>query len=227
LLVFSVPILAQELGVSGNLVTVIPKYANEFGYGGSSYYSVNHKNHVCPGIRLEGNYLLKGFNFPYTAFNGIGITYLFPIKDSVCMFLRTNRGSEIIKKGFERNSMLNFDFRFGYEIPQTFNDFLTIEVGWGGGIMTSQSKYLLPAKTTSFNYDEADFIPKTFKPYWDFTLSAEAFAGIVYELEKYSIIAQYSFQYGFIGVRSGNESILDCHIRNTVSIGIFYALKKY
>lgn len=228
LLLSSLATYAQQLGVSGSLVGIIPVYDNVQDYSGYNA-PLHHINHFMPGIRVEGNYLLKGFNFPISGYNGIGFTFVAPTKDSASYDLFLKSGGDVnVRRGIQRSSMLNFALQFGYEIPQNFNDFLTIHIGWGGGALSSRTVNLVPEPSLFFQYDPSDFDSRSFEPLWDVTANVEVFTGVVYELEKFSLIAQYAFLYGFNRTAFySNSGIMQSHLRHQFSFGIFYTLKQF
>jgi hypothetical protein len=227
LIVFSVPLFSQQLGVTASAVAFLPRYDNrDEAYNPDYYYHIQHKNKVWPGLRLELNFLGRERRFPIASYRGFAITYLAPKQDSASFVLKYNSGSELwVRRGLQRSSMVNISLRVGFEIPQNFSDFLMIHIGLGAGILSSRTVYQLPEDTQYRTYDKADFVPETFGPHWNMTAGFEAFTGAVYEFEKFSLVAQYSFLYGLYGVR-GRFGLLDTTIRNQVSVGIFYPLIK-
>jgi hypothetical protein len=227
LFIFCVPAFSQQRGISAHVVALVPDYDNEMEmYNSFSGLYVHHKNVVCPGIRLEGNSIRKD-GFPVSVIKGLGITYIIPFLDSAQYILVNKGGSPFyVYRGQRRSSMVNLSLRFGYEIPQSFNEFLTITLGFGGGALTSRGVYLVPPPTPNgYVYTKDDFDPKSLGPHWDMTANFEGFTGIIYEFEKYSAIVQYSYSYSFSAAREG-YGLLDAHNRHQFSVGIFYPLKQ-
>lgn len=215
---------AQAFGMSGSVVGFFPKF-KDVTYS-SSYYSstvrtLGHVTAFSPGIRIEGNYILPGFNFPISGYNGIGFTYFFPLMDSAFYMARTKNGYSVDVLGKSKTTNYNISLRFAYEIPQTFNDFLLLHIGWGMGYMHSKTEYILPDKSPTFNYDKSDFDETSFIPTKHGGIAVEVLAGGIYELEHFSIIGQYSVMFGF-------DEGLSTTIRyqHGFTLGIFYPLKK-
>lgn len=226
--VFSAPLFSQQLGVTGSVLAFIPRYENlSYHYNPQNSQHLQHKkNIIWPGVRLELNHFETGRKFPFVSYLGFSITYLIPKLDSSSYYLRRTDGGELfVRRGVQRNSMFNFAFKLGLEIPQNLSDFLMIHICLGGGILSSRTMYLMPENTQYSTYNKEDFAQDTFGPWWNATVNSELFAGAVYEFEKYSIVGQYSFLYG-VNSLYGTGALLDTRIRNQVSIGIFYPLNK-
>lgn len=176
----------------------------------------------APGIRLEGNYILPGFNFPVSAYNGLGVTYIAPVADSaVFTAQRKNYGGGLDIEATQKTSVLSIGFRCGYEIPQEFNDFLLIHFGWGIAWTKYTTRNILPEQSPTFNYTESDFEPEVFDPIKSNGVSLELLTGVVYEFENFSLIGQYS---GLIPL-SHSEGYP--RIRHGLSVGFFYPLYRF
>jgi hypothetical protein len=172
-----------------------------------------------PGIRVEGNYIVPGFTFPISGFNGLGISYYLPYQDSVVILAPLKRGGyDLFIPGVQSTTAYNLDLRFAYEIPQTFNDFLMLHAGWGFDVALLRYHYVFPDKSTSYTPD--DFKEGTFDTYSSIGFEGEIFVGAVYELEKFSLVGQYIV---CPGVNSMTQKFI---FRHGLSAGIYYPLKK-
>jgi hypothetical protein len=221
--VFSNKINAQAFGMSASLAGFFPKYqdvtTNPY-YGNSRV--LGHTGAFSPGIRLEANYILPGFNFPVGGYNGLDFTYFFPVVDSTYYTAFMKNGSQVGVIGTSKTTSYQISLRCGYEIPQTFNDFLLLHFGWGMGFMHSKSVPVIPDRTTTFPYDQSDFEASTFTPTKQGEISIEILAGGIYEFERFSVMAQYSVIFGL-----GEEGLTpNSHYRHGLTVGIFYPLKK-
>lgn len=176
---------------------------------------IGHSNPFSPGIRIEGNYIVPGFTFPISGFNGLSFSYYLPYQDSVEVVAPLKNWGILYFPGKESTTAYNLGLRFAYEIPQTFNDFLMIHAGWGFDVALLRSHYVLPDK-----YNADDFKPGTFKPNNYIGFEGEIFVGVAYELEKFSLVGQYI---GWPGVNSMTEMFT---FRHGFSAGIYYPLKK-
>jgi hypothetical protein len=232
LLSFSLPCFTQIKGVSGSLVLIIPEYdnwAHDFHEINNRFY-MHHENRYCTGARVEYNYMRDDGDriYPFFAdYFGAGISYIFPFKDSASYVLQTTQGYPFeVNKAEVKNDMLNLGMHFGYKIPQEFNDFLSIFLGAGGGVLTSRATYPLPPPHGTYTYTREEFKPESFHSVRKFTANMEAFVLLNYEFERFSVMGQYSFLYSFTEARTNDSGLLDSHIRSQVTLGIFYPLKK-
>jgi hypothetical protein len=210
---------AQALGFSAHAVSYFPKYQDIL-VSGSSNRTVGHTGKFVPGISLEANYILPGFNFPVTGYNGIDFTYCFPVTDSAVLLLDRVNGSTLQKLGTNKIQFKHVGLRFGYEIPQTFNDFLLLHVGWGMGMMSAKTTPIIPERSTEFPFDPSDFTAESTESMKRRAATIEILFGGVYELEKISITGQYSFLYSFGVVGSSVY-------RHSFNVGVFVPLKRF
>lgn len=212
---------SQSFGVSAYALGSIVKNPNQtYNYNNTSR-EVGHTPAFNPGFRAELNYILPGFNIPVSGFNGLGFSYFAPHSDSaVFLATMTNNFDRLTVLGTEKTSMYNIGMRFGYEIPQTFNDFLLIHFGWGMGYNHYKSQYVLPEQSPTFNYTTNDFDPETFIPRKSGSFAMEVLAGAAYEFERFSIVGQYSVSFQLGGLVSHGY-------RHGATVGIYYPLKKF
>lgn len=193
-----IAVSAQQFGVSAQGVLHMRSafdvnYSSNVGPNGSR--TIKNNMSFAPGIRIEANYILPGFSAPVSGYNGIGFSIIAPMVDSLVYTakLRNSSWSNYIDiLGTRKISMVNVGLRFGYEIPQTFNDFLLIHVGFGFGFTRVKEQLVLPEQSSTFQYTEADFEEGAFDPVKKGTLNLEIIAGMVYEFEKFSFFGQYS-----------------------------------
>lgn len=174
---------------------------------------------AATGIRLELNYILPGYFIPVSGYNGLGVTILAPSVDSVVYAARLRQGSTLQIAGTARTSMTSIGFRCGYEFPQEISQFLLIHYGWGFAWTKYKSQRVLPAQSSTFNYTAADFNPQDLKRVVDGGGTVELLIGGVYELEKFSLMAQYSAIIPFMAYDSGVA-----RLQHGLSAGIFYTL---
>ncbi len=217
---FSPALDAQSFGVSAQGVVLVANHREIIynpGYGNPR--TVQHVNNFLTGIRIEGNYILPGFGIPVSAYNGIGVTLFAPATDSAVFRgqLANNNGT-IDVLGTRKFSSKAVSLRFAYEFPQSFNDFLLIHYGWGFHYSFTKSTNILPAQSPTFNYEASDFSEETFEPNKTRGLNIEVMAGCMYELEKFSLSAQYGV-YIPLGNFTGTSGL-----RHGLSAGIYYPL---
>ena len=176
---------------------------------------------AAPGFRLETNYILPGFSIPVSGYNGLGITYIAPSTDSAFYYGETASGfgADIPVVGTRRTSVLSIGLRFGYEIPQEFNDFLLLHYGFGFSFTRFTTQNVLPEQSTTFNYTSADFNPTTFEKVKDGGMGIEIMVGAVYEFESFSLFGQYSLMLPMVGFDSD-----EIGIRHGPTVGLFYPL---
>lgn len=165
------------------------------------------------GIRIEVNYILPGYTVPVSAYNGIGLTYIAPSTDSAVYHARLVNGGFMEIVGTQRTSMLNIGLRCGYEIPQEFNEFLLIHVGWGIQFSSVTVTNILPEQSTTFNYEKSDFESEDLELPKYRGAALELLAGGIYEFEKFSVIGQYSVIVRVMSDRPG--------LRHGLSVGVF------
>jgi hypothetical protein len=159
---------------------------------GNTQRKLGHMSSFSPGVRVEANFLFPGHTIPSSGFNGLGFSYFFPHSDSAFFNGRLKNGYSVDVLGKQITTSYMISFRFGYEIPQSFNDFLMINFGWGFGFQHAKAHFALPEKSPTFNYDESDFDPDTFKPGVDAGPFFELLVGGTYEFEKFYVVAHYS-----------------------------------
>lgn len=214
-------------------------YGQQFGISGQALlwfqtprtYEVQNGNRTlrtgaapAVGGRFELNYIVPGYSFPVSAYNGLGITFVTASEDSAVFnaeFKNYSWQSSTEVIGTSKTSVLNIGLRCGYEIPQDFDEFLLLHYGWGLGWTEFRTRYFLPEQSATFNYTTSDFKEETFDPDVDRSVSLEILFGGIYEFEKISAIAQYSLlipmgdydRYGGAGLRHG------------LNVGVFYTLK--
>ncbi|HET6992421.1 MAG TPA: hypothetical protein VFJ43_13895 [Bacteroidia bacterium] len=225
-MIFSSLVKSQSLGVSGSFVGFFPKYRPIDYYNSNTYITrtIGHTGNFSPGIRLEGNYILPGYSIPVSGFNGIGFTYFFPVIDSAVYTARLkNYGNLPVNiLGTSRITYTQFSFRFAYEIPQSFNEFLLLNAGWGVGYMHYKKENILPEKTPAFNYEKSDFDESAFVPVKKGSAAIEILFGGTYEFEHFYIMAHYSLILDF-----GDDSENPVRYRHGLTAGIFYPLKRF
>lgn len=215
---------SQALGLSAYAIGMFPKLdMPEYIPYYNTPRTLTQATKFSPGVRIEANYILPGFSFPVTGFNGLGYTYFLPVTDSTVVNAHfKNSGGNISVAGTRKITNSVISIRFGYEIPQTFDDFLLIHFGMGMGYGKWKYTNILPEKTTSFNYDQSDFDESDFEPVKVRSAHLEILFGGVYELEHFSITGQYSVMFPFGG---GRDKVL--HFGHGLNVGIFIPLKRF
>lgn len=211
---------AQQLGISAQGVVWMQRPQEiEIDLGNTSRIM---KTGVSPaaGFRVEGNYILPGFNIPVSGYNGVGVTIIAPSTDSAFYYAKSASGfgADIPIIGTRKTSILSIGLRFGYEIPQEFNDFLLLHYGFGFSFTRFTTQNILPDQSTSFNYTASDFDPKTFEKVKDGGMGIEIMVGAVYEFESFSLFGQYSVMLPLVAFE---ENI---GLRHGPTVGLFYPL---
>lgn len=176
------------------------------------------------GFRVEGNYILPGFNIPISGYNGIGLTYIAPKADSAFYSaeLASGSGSRIGILGTQKTSIMSIGLRFGYEIPQEFNDFLLLHYGFGFSFTRFTRQNVLPEQSSTFQYTASDFKSETFEKVKDGGLGIEIMVGAVYEFESFSLFGQYSVMLPMVSFDSEANGL-----RHGPTVGFFYPLYRF
>lgn len=213
---------AQQFGLSaqGLAFFQVPRQY-EFGTGQDERI-IRTNSMPSAGFRIECNYILPGYSVPVSAYNGVGITYVAPKEDSCVYYARLDNGGGLAIAGTRKTSMLSIGFRCGYEIPQEFNDFLLLHVGWGMSWIRYSNRYILPDQSADFPFEASDFEGTTFDKTNSRAIGLELTAGAVYEFEYFSALAQYSF---IFPAAASDENVVS--MRHGISVGIFYPLYRF
>ncbi|MDQ3109732.1 MAG: hypothetical protein M3R17_07535 [Bacteroidota bacterium] len=216
---------AQSFGVSAYALGFIAKYPDAMDRTNNTNRQMGHMSPFSPGIRIEGNYILQGYSIPVSAFNGIGFSYYFPHTDSAFYIadLANNSYNRVEIAGTAERTCYVISLRFGYEIPQEFNEFLLLHFGWGMGYKRSSSRFILPEKTATFNYNQDDFKAEDFLPEKSGRVAIEILFGGIYELEHFSVTAQYSAILGLGGAVNNHPQTKYMH---GITAGIYLPLKR-
>lgn len=220
---------AQSLGVSASLLGYMPKYRPEFSSNYNNDRQIGNAATFTPGIRIEANYMLPGYNFPVTGYNGFGISYFPASTDSTVFGAYLNNGQLISNiLSVRKVTQTVIALRFGYEIPQTFNDFLLLHFGIAMGYSSVKYTNKVPEKSNSFQYEISDFDASSLEPLKDRNLHVEPMFGIAYELEHFSILAQYSVMIPLGGYQVGSNSNQPpvYKFKHGASVGIYVPLKQ-
>jgi hypothetical protein len=214
---------AQSVGASAYFLGFSVVNPDDFMTVGNGQRALGHMSSFSPGVRVEANFLVPALA---SGFNGLGFSYFFPHPDSAFFYGRLNNnntGVDVLGKEVSTSYMISF--RFGYQIPQSFNDFLMINVGWGFGFQHTKTWYELPEKSATFNYDKSDFDPATFEPGVDARPFFELLLGGTYEFEKFYVAAHYSFMRKFSN-SAGYEHRYEKY-RHGLTAGIYFPLYRF
>ncbi|CAN5157592.1 hypothetical protein BH09BAC5_BH09BAC5_16420 [soil metagenome] len=226
LVCFSIIMNAQSFGISAHGLAFMEKNSDVTIGNSNSGRTLGHMSPFSPGFRFEGNYILPGFSIPVSGYNAIAFTYFLPHSDSAYTEanLLNNFYSTVPIFGTIKTNRYLLGLRFAYEIPQSFNDFLMLHIGWGMGYRHTSSTFVLPEKSATFNYDQSDFDPATFVPVKSGGFAIEILFGGIYELEKFSITAQYSVLFGINS--DSNQRLAQEKFRHGLTVGIYLPLKR-
>lgn len=212
---------AQQFGISAQGVVWMQRPQEiEIDLGNTSRIM---KTGVSPavGFRVEGNYILPGFNIPVSGYNGVGLTYISPSTDSAFYYAESASGfgPQIGILGTRKTSILSIGLRFGYEIPQEFNDFLLLHYGFGFSFTRFTTQNVLPEQSSTFQYTASDFKSETFDKVKDGGMGIEIMVGAVYEFESFSLFGQYSLMIPMVAFDSDAIGL-----RHGPTVGLFYPL---
>jgi hypothetical protein len=213
--------IAQSVGVTGGALAFFVRNPEAVDDHLSTHRTLGHTSSFTPGFRLEGNAMSIGESPARIGYLGLGVSYFLPHQDSVFYYAKLKSVfNSVPVLSTAKTTCTQLTLHFGYNIPQTANDFLTIHVGVGLGVLFSKTQNLFPEKTSTFNYDQSQFEESTFEPVKDVEVSMDFIAGALYELEKFSVIGQYAFIHN-VDKMSGER------YRHGLLIGIYYPLKKF
>lgn len=215
---------AQQFGISGQGVVwmQMPREI-EVNSGWSQDRIIKTGISPAVGFRVEANYILPGFNIPVSGYNGLGVTIITPKEDSAFYYadLANGFGGPVGIIGTRKTSVMSIGLRFGYEIPQEFNDFLLIHYGFGFSFTRFKMQNVLPAQSATFNYTASDFDSEDFEPVKYGGMGIEIMVGAVYEFESFSLFGQYSVM---IPAAFSND---DIGLRHGPTVGFFYPLYRF
>lgn len=212
---------AQQFGISGQGVLWMQRPQNIEVDMGNTSRTIRTGISPAVGFRVEGNYILPGFNFPASGYNGIGLTYIAPVTDSAFYYAESasGLGADIGIVGTRKTSILSIGLRFGYEIPQEFNDFLLLHYGFGFSFTRFTTQNVLPDESSTFPFNASDFKSETFEKVKDGGMGIEIVVGAVYEFESFSLFGQYSVMLPVVAFESEQSGL-----RHGPSVGLFYPL---
>ncbi|CAN5860562.1 hypothetical protein BH11BAC7_BH11BAC7_30450 [soil metagenome] len=216
---------AQSIGISAFALAFSARYPDQIDKTGYTERTMGHLSSFSPGFRIEGNWILPGYSFPVSGFNGIGFSCFFPHTDSAFFTANTknNTYNTVDIAGTAVCKRFTINLRAAYEIPQNFSEFLLLHAGWGMGFTHYSSRYILPEKTATFNYVLDDLDPEVFLPEKNGNPFIELLFGGAYELEKFSFIAQYSVSLELGADRTTHPKDF---IRHGLTAGVYLPLKK-
>lgn len=215
---------AQQFGISGQGVVWMQRPQEiEVNPGTSQERIIKTGLSPAMGFRFEANYILPGFNIPVSGYNGLGLTYIAPKEDSAFYYAQqaSGFGGAIPIVGTRKTSIMSIGLRFGYEIPQEFNDFLLLHYGFGFSFTRFKTQNILPAQSATFNYTASDFNSEDFEPVKSGGMGIEIIVGALYEFESFSLFGQYSAMLP-IAFRSD-----DIGLRHGPTVGLFYPLYRF
>lgn len=187
---------AQSTGVSVQSLFYKPGFE-----GGNRNSSFSHIRSIMPGIRGEINFFPKGFH-------GIGVDYFFPTRDSSVLDVYSAATGPIFKRCLLERSTLDILARFGYKIPQSMNEFLTLHLGFGAGYTQVTEKIITP-------FPNMEYVKQSRAP----GFSLELLAGAIYEFQYVDVFAQFSYMYTI------SELASQIH-RNGFVFGVYVPLKR-
>ncbi len=196
-----------SVGFSAAMSGYIPVYRQS--------YKVMHLGKYTtpiPAFRLEANLVMSSFS-------GIGVSFSLPVRDSV--FVAGRRNYQL--SGWRCESVtryFNFCFRFGYEIPQEYSDFLLIHAGFGFGFERQKIIYQITDFDPSTDRFEDEDIDTESMKKRNGEMTPELFVGALYEFEKFSLFAQYGFRFSF-----GDES-LTYKYNSVITAGVYCPVKR-
>jgi hypothetical protein len=212
---------AQSLGVGVYALGFFPKPVDAID---QTIYSdpreMGHMPSFSPGIRGELNIMQVGMSPAKIGYLGLGVSYFFPHSDSAYYIaqLKTGHGVKIL--GTQKTTALDISMRIAYDIPQSFNDFLSLHLGLGIGMLRYTTTLELPEKSSTFNYEKSDFEEESFVTYPSGDVHLEVLAGGMYEFEKFYIVGQYSLIIG-MDRQFGRGN------RHGITAGIYYPIKRF
>jgi hypothetical protein len=207
----------QAIGISGYGMIHVPLKADVTYGSGSSRRDVGHTNNLALGVRLEATLIAPNSGAGNRCgFAGIGVAYFAPVEDS-SVYTASMGYNQMSLLATTRTSVVTYGVRFGYGIPQEFNEFLTLFVGGGLQLARIRKVNIFPETHPGFTYEQSDFEPEAFEPRKEQGAMIEFCAGGFYELEQFYLTAQYSF---FYPVGSEMKSIG----RHGLNLGICYPL---
>ncbi|MCX6312262.1 MAG: hypothetical protein NT084_11590 [Bacteroidetes bacterium] len=226
LIAFSISILipnlvkSQSLGFSAYALGFFPKAPvpiDESVYQGRT---MGHTSTFSPGVRIEANCMMIGTSPAKFGYTGLGFSYFLPHSDSAFYQAKLKSGFTVPVVATTKTTCSHISLRFAYDIPQTFNEFISIHIGVGMGFLQYKTQNILPEKSTTFNHDASEFDASNFTPVRSGDISMEVLVGALYELEKFSVVGQYSYVLGMDRMYGKGN-------RHGLTVGIYYPLKKF
>lgn len=221
------------------LACAFPFVANAQSYGisGGLSYMKNHYLARDPfyqdttriGARFEFTTLAKDNPDVRGKYKAIGFESYRRFRDSAVVEVLSERGTHYLKKTVWTHQPIIMTARVGFEIPQKWNEFLMLNIGFGIGMMVERNHFVLDSlqddeyvssiwpKSTGTIRDLPFGKPGATTIYFK-NLSAEIFAQAFYEFQYFSVFATYSYK-TFVGGTAQTE------LHQSINIGLYYPLK--
>lgn len=178
-IIFCSPFFAQtQYGLGGQLV---------LSHSVKDSYSTN----TMPlnfGFRLEGMKTKLGrdeFRFAYLGFALDGMTFTKETFTIQAVSAATSDDTTI--SGTIKGNALEGVLRIGFEVPQHWNPFLSLNIGFGGGLNSSTQKSVFPDEAVPYsNYG----YQRNYQSGKSFGYQANLFVSVFYELENFYLFFQ-------------------------------------
>ena len=220
LLFLSFPVLSQQLGISGAFANLKTNYSDDY-----LYRNPFEKNMTQIGGRVELTFLKKACAEVLGQYRAVGIECYNPIYDSAYIWTVSGRSDHTVMT----KTFINLTARIGIEIPQHWNDFLTINVGVGAGLLEGRRHFqidsLKPTEQIEFyRMNPTDPMHDTYmKPgkntaYYS-GFCPEAFVNVFYEFKYFRLFAGYTFRY--VATHHINGALM----QHSINFGIFLPFK--
>jgi hypothetical protein len=173
---------------------------------------------IMPGIRVEYLKTQLGIERFRYAYFGFALSWFPPTKvDITVPAIKTGSTSNTTLYPFpgkKIESGIDGIFKFGFEVPQHWSDFLFLNIGLGLGLARTKVKYDLPGYDSqkyyfAFNYN-SDLAAQGVQAVTD------EFVSVFYEFSKYYIFTQVDL--------TSNYSINVLRFSTRLNAGIYYKL---
>ena len=140
------------------------------------------------GFRLEGMKTKLGrdeFRFAYLGFALCGMAFT---KETFTVpAISASTSDDTIISGTIKGNALEGVLRVGFEVPQHWNPFLSLNIGFGGGLNSSTQKSVFPDEAVPYsNYG----YQRDYQSGKSFGYQTNLFVSVFYELEKFYLFFQ-------------------------------------
>lgn len=158
---------------------------------------VPRNNFVLPKssvMGFHGEFIKSKLGIDRFAFSFLGFAFsgFFPYKQDMPVYLIPSNGTGTVQTatGKRRQSQWDGIVKFGFEMPQHWNDFLFLNVGLGLGVSHGTVNYELPSYDSQYYQASYNHVMNQTDIEKGFGLMTDEFISVFYEFDKFYIFGQ-------------------------------------